>query len=122
MDRLFRQKIRPLRFKPASRNLLRVLDQPASRVGKSEPLSKDRGEKSTEFEFNKVYEKYGWFCCGFCSAATTNIKQFAEHKNSARHKLKVSLSTIPELTDCLCGKIFKTNNQVHKVRNRELLK
>ena len=49
--------------------------------------------------------------------ATINAKQFTEHKNSAKHLLKVELSTFRNIEECLCGKIFKTANKVHKYRH-----
>ena len=116
-NRSFRREIRPLRSKPPSRKILRALDEPSSRVRDSSDQSKYRGEKPVVFTPNKIYEEENWFCCGYCSVATINNKQFVEHKNSAKHQLKVELSTFRDFSECLCGKIFKTANKVHKYRH-----
>ena len=57
VDRSFRRGIRPLRSKPASRKLLRVLEHPSSRVRSSEEGSKLRGDKPNSFKLSVIYEE-----------------------------------------------------------------
>ncbi len=107
----------------ASRKPFRALYQPFSRVRGSEKASKDRGEKPSALKPYEIHEKDGWFCCGSCSAATINSRQFAEHKEPSKHKLKISLADFPDLTEFLCGKIFKRTNQIpkyHHVKSCEI--
>lgn len=112
--RNFKRDIRPLTSKPPSRNALKRLGEPSSRVRST---NTPRGDKPSNFKSNEIYKEDGWSCCGYCSIATINEKQFTEHKHSAKHQLKVSLSTFRDVDECLCGKLFKTTNKVHKYRH-----
>ena len=116
VDRSFRRDIRPLRSKPASRKLLRALEQPSSRVRSLWEGSKSRGDKPNSFKLNKIYEEHSCLCSGYCSVTTINARQFTEHKNSAKHQLKIELSSFRNVDDCLCGKLFETANEVYKYR------
>ena len=116
LHRDFRRFKRPLRSKPLSRRARQLQGLDASRRPNKRPKdAKKLDDKPLALITNQVYEKDGWYCCGFCGVSVNSRLNFAEHEQSARHQRSVSLVNIRDDCCCPCGKKF--NNKLHAYRH-----